>query len=348
MDVDVVVVGAGVMGTAAARSLARAGREVVLLEQFDLGHARGSSHGRSRIFRLSYRDPTYVRMAQEALPLWRQLEEEAGEQIVRTTGGLDLGPAVDGHARALASCGASFEMLGGEEVAERFPAVRTPRDARALYQPEAGVIRADRAVSAFVRSSKNHGARVRDRTRVIGVAARRDGVEVRTADETLSAPVAVVTAGAWARGLLSGAGIDIPTRPTRETVAYFRLAADRLPTLVEWGAPAGYALPSPGQGIKAGEHGAGPEIDPDSESPGPNLASVERLRAWVSERFPSAQADPHHAETCLYTNTPDESFIVERRGPIVIGSPCSGHGFKFAPLIGEGLARMAVSGSRFP
>jgi sarcosine oxidase len=344
-DVDVVVVGAGVMGAATARSLARAGREVALLEQFELGHARGSSHGRSRIFRFSYHDPMYVRMAQEALPLWRELEAETGDTILRTIGGLDLGPAVDGHARALRACGAAFELLRSEEAAERFPVLRLPRDVRTLFQPDAGVIRADRAVSAFVHSATKHGAQVRERCRVLGLAARGDRAEVRTATETFRGRVAVVTAGAWARELLSGAGIDILTRPTRETVAYFRLDDDRLPTLVEWGPPAGYALPSPGQGIKAGEHGAGPEIDPDSESSGPSQASVGRLRAWVSERFPSAEPDPHHVETCLYTNTPDESFILERRGPIVIGSPCSGHGFKFAPWIGDRLARLAVSGT---
>ena len=343
-DVDVVVIGGGVMGAATARSLARAGREVTLVEQFDLGHARGSSHGRSRIFRLSYHDPMYVRMAQEALPLWRQLEEEAREEILRTTGGIDLGPAIDRHARALRSCGAAFEVLSGEQVAERFPALRMSRDARALFQPDAGVVRADRAVAALVDSAAIHGAHVLERARVLGLAARDDRAEVRTESETFRAHVAVVTAGAWARDLLAGAGIDIPTRPTRETVAYFHVGDDRIPTLVEWGSPAGYALPSPGQGVKAGEHGAGPDVDPNTES-GPNQSSVDRLREWVRERFASAEPGPHHVETCLYTNTPDQGFIVERRGPIVIGSPCSGHGFKFAPLIGERLARLAASSS---
>jgi sarcosine oxidase len=343
-DVDAVVVGAGVMGAATARGLARAGHQVVLLERFELGHARGSSHGRSRIFRFSYQDPMYARMAQQALPLWRELEEEAGQELLRTTGGIDLGPAVDGHARALHACGAAFELLGGEELVERFPALNVPPEDRALFQPDAGVVLADRAVAALIASAVDHGTDVRERTQVLGLTTREQGVEVSTPAETLRARVVVVTAGAWARGLLSGSGIDIPTRPTRETVAYFSLQDDGLPTLVEWGSPAGYALPSPGQGIKAGEHGAGPEIDPDAEPAGPSQASVDRLRAWVRERFPAADPEPHHAETCLYTNTPDESFILDRRGPIVIGSPCSGHGFKFAPLIGERLARLATSG----
>jgi sarcosine oxidase len=340
-DVDVVVVGAGVMGAATGWSLARAGRDVVLLEQFEVGHSRGSSHGRARIFRFSYPDPTYVRMAQEALPLWRELEAESGEEILRNTGGIDLGPAVDEHARALDSCGAAFQIVDGEEVGLRFPSLSLPRKARALFQPDAGVLRADRAVAAFLDSAAKSGTEIREETRVLGLAARGDLAEVRTEGETFRARVAVVTAGAWARGLLTGAGIDIPARPTRETVAYFRLEDDRVPTLVEWGSPAGYALPSRGQGVKAGEHGAGPEVDPDTES-GPNRGSVDRLRAWIRQRFPSARPEPHLVETCLYTNTPDESFILERRGPIVIGSPCSGHGFKFAPLIGERLARLAI------
>jgi sarcosine oxidase len=165
---------------------------------------------------------------------------------------------------------------------------------------------------------------------------------IHVADERLAAPVVVVTAGAWARALLAGAGLDIPTRPTRETVSYFPFEDGPLPTLVEWRQPAVYALPSPGQGLKVGEHVAGPEVDPDDTGP-PSRASIERAAAWVARRFPGARPVAHLAETCLYTNTPDEHFILERHGAIVVGSPCSGHGFKFAPLIGERLADLACS-----
>jgi sarcosine oxidase len=163
---------------------------------------------------------------------------------------------------------------------------------------------------------------------------------VHTDHAVFEAPVVVVTAGGWARNLLATAGIDLPVRVTRETVAYFELLGDTPPPIVEWGDPSVYALPSPGQGIKAAQHIAGPETDPDEEA-SPSTASVDVVSSWIQRRLPNANAVPHLVETCIYTNTLDESFILERHGPVVVGSPCSGHGFKFAPLIGERLASLA-------
>jgi sarcosine oxidase len=339
---DVVVVGAGVMGAATARSVARRGRRTLLLERFALGHKRGSSHGRSRIFRLSYPDPMYVRMAQEALPLWRALEGDAGVDLLTTTGGLDCGPGIDANAGALAACGAECEMLDGEEAARRWPGLAFPAPEPVLYHPDGGYVRADDAVAACARTAAAAGAEMREGAPVTAVEAAGDRARVVVGGETIEAPVAVVTAGAWARGLLAGAGIDIPTRPTRETVSYFRIEDGSLPTVVEWARPALYALPSPGQGLKVGEHVAGPEIDPDADGP-PSRDSIEATSAWIARRFPSAEPVAHLSETCLYTNTPDEHFILERHGPVVVGSPCSGHGFKFAPLIGERLADLACA-----
>jgi sarcosine oxidase len=167
---------------------------------------------------------------------------------------------------------------------------------------------------------------------------------VETDHETYRASVVVVTAGSWVRDLVEPLGIEIEVRPTRETVAYFGLdESAEVPSLVEWSEPAGYALRSPGQGVKAGEHGTGPDADPNQEA-SPRREAVERIGAWVGRRFPDVDPEPHLAETCLYTNTRDESFILERHGPVVLGSPCSGHGFKFAPWIGRRLADLATSG----
>jgi sarcosine oxidase len=339
--VDVVVIGAGVMGSAAARALARAGREVVLLERFGLGHTKGSSHGRSRIFRFSYGDRRYVRLAMAALPLWRELEEDAGEELLRVTGGLDLGPAVPEHAAALGAEGARSEVLDPGEAGWRFPFVTFP-PGPILFQPDAGYVLADRAVAALARTARAAGAEILEERPALSVAPDGDHAVVETEGRSFRAGAAVVTAGGWARPLLRGPGIELPVRPTRETVAYFRLDESVvMPSVVEWNRPAGYALRSPGQGIKAGEHGTGPDTDPDDEGP-PDPAAVERVAAWVRSRFPDADPEPHLAETCIYTNTADESFVLERHGPIVVGSPCSGHGFKFAPWIGRRLARLAT------
>jgi sarcosine oxidase len=339
-DVDALVIGVGVMGAAAGWSLSRAGREVLMLEQFAVGHRRGSSHGASRIFRLSYEDPRFVRMAQEAQPRWRALEEASGMQLLTTTGGLDIGERLDRHAEALRECDVPFEQLASVEVGQRFPAVSSSVGP-ALFQPDGGIVAADEAVRAFLDAARSGGTTVLEHAAVVALSERAGMVEIRTEGEAYRARTAVVTAGAWAAKLLGGTGIKLPTRPTRETVAYFHVDGDgSLPTVVDWGTPAVYSLPSPGQGLKVGEHQAGPTADPDEEG-APDEASVARVSAWVRERFPAAEREPHLVETCLYTNTADEGFILERHGAVIVGSACSGHGFKFAPVIGDRLAALA-------
>lgn len=344
--VDVVVVGAGVMGAAAGWRLTRARREVVLLEQFEVGHDRGSSHGAARVFRFSYDEPRYVAMAMEALPLWRRLEEDSGQELLTVTGGFDLGPParLAAHQEALDSRGAVWDLVTGIEVNRRFPAVTPPEGTKVLFQPDAGVLAADRAVQAMVAVAGAEGLELKERTRVATIRPNHAGVEVITTKDTLQANLVVVTAGAWARPLLAGAAIDLPVNPSRETVSFFPVEQGRtLPVFVEWLEGPGplYALESPGQGLKTGWHHTGHQANPnDRGNVEPEI--VGRMSAWVAERFPLVSPVAHHAETCLYTNTVDESFILERRGPILIGSACSGHGFKFAPLIGERLARLAA------
>lgn len=335
----VVVVGAGVMGCSTAYALARRGIDTTLVEQFHIGHKRGSSHGASRIFRFSYPDARYVAKAMQALPLWRALERETDEPLLVTTGGLDTGKSLTDHVSALRSCGAPAELLTGVQAGKRWPHLKLAPDTDVLYQPDAGIVLADRAVAAFSSGAARAGATVIENARVASLEPGRDGVDIK-AVRALSADAVVVTAGAWARKLLADIDIHLDTRPTRETVAYFDYRGPTPPTLVEWGQPSIYALPSPGHGLKAGEHVAGPTTDPDR--PGEvNDESIDRLRDWIATRYPRAASEPSLAETCLYTNTPDEHFVLRTYGRVVVGSPCSGHGFKFAPLIGEQLADLA-------
>jgi sarcosine oxidase len=345
--VEAVVIGAGVAGSAAARALAQGGREVLVLEQFELNHTRGSSHGTSRIFRFSYDDPTYVRMAMEALPLWRDLEAETGESLILRLGGIDCGKDISVHARALELCGAAHEVISPAAVSKRFPRLRLSGDRDVLLHPDAGIAVADKALGAFISSARAAGAEVGERRPVRELGTDGGRAIVVTDDATYSADVAVVTAGAWARSLLEPVGIDLPVVPTRETVAYFSMADElSCPTIVDWREPSAfYSLPSPGVGIKAGEHHAGPVTDPDE--PGDvDEDSVERISEWIAERYPAADPHPVAAETCIYTNTADESFVFERHGPIVVGSACSGHGFKFGPLTGARLAELATAPAR--
>ena len=329
------------MGSATAYSLAKRDHDVTLYEQFEIGHRRGSSHGSSRIFRFSYPDARYVAMAMEALPLWRLLEREIDEPLLTTTGGLDMGKDLAEHVGALKACGARNELMAGAAAGVRWPNLTLPPREEVLYQADAGIVLADRAVAAFATGFKRRGGAIRERSPVETLDVDSARVTVGTDEEPYDA--AVVTAGAWASSLLSRVGIELNTRPTRETVVYFDYSGPPPPTLVEWGDPSIYSLSAPGYGLKAGEHIAGPETDPDKEGT-VNDASVERLQNWVADRFPLAGREVLHAETCLYTNTPDEHFVLRRYGKVVVGSPCSGHGFKFGPLIGEQLADLAEQG----
>jgi sarcosine oxidase len=338
--VDVVVIGAGAMGSATAWWLARRGVDVVLLEQFQPGHTLGSSHGGTRIFRFAYYDPTYVRMAQAALPLWRELEDDAGEPLLEITGAIDHGnPAsIDMVADAMAACDAPFERLAPEAAVERWPALRF--DGSVLFHADGGRCLADATVAALQRRAAAHGADVRFDTKA-SVRVVGDTVEVDAGGETLTAPVAVVTAGAWVTKVL---GSQAPTvTVTQEQVQHFTPIVDQeWPSFIHHRDRWIYGLLTPGEGVKVDEHFAGAVIDPDTRVPR-NLEHDAEMVRYVEEWMPGLDPTPRHKAECLYTTTPDESFVLERVGPVVIGSPCSGHGFKFTPLIGQRLADLALN-----
>jgi len=338
--VDVLVIGAGVMGASTAYALARAGRTVTILEQFARGHTRGSSHGKSRIFRFSYPESHYVEMGIESLRLWRELEEDGGVRILEQTGGFDYGEGIESNAAALEAVGAEARSMRGREAMERWPLVRFEPDEPVLFSPDAGWTNADLAVETFTRLARDRGVDLREQQRVREIDPRDDHVIVRTTDGSWTARSVVVTAGAWAKDLLVQLDIDLPVTPIRQTAVFFR-QSQQAPPLVEWSDPLFYALPDPDHGLKAAEHVlvATPD-DPDEEG-APDLRSAERVAAWVRERFPTAEPEPADMQTCFYTVTDDESFVIERNGRVVVGSPCSGHGFKFAPVIGRRIAALA-------
>jgi sarcosine oxidase len=354
-DFDVIVVGGGAMGTAAARVLAERGRATLLLERFDVGHSRGSSGGPIRVFRLAYDHPDYVRMARIALEAWRELEEAAGEPLLVTTGGIYIGGGAGRFAAALGAAGERVRYIAQETATERWPGLRLPPRMELLVDEEGGVCYAERTVLAQVRLFVQAGGTLMQQTRVKRVEASSDGARVLTAHETFRAPVAVVTAGSWAGPLLAEAGMRLPLTPSLEQVSYYRIAQpSALPTVVDWTGPpiedatggsvrVTYAVPHPEEPgtLKIGLDGSGPDVDAETRSFDPDPERLARADLWAEERFvePVPSRPP---ETCLYTNTPDGEFVLDRVGPIVIGSPCSGHGFKFTPLIGLILTALAT------
>jgi sarcosine oxidase len=342
---DAIVVGAGAMGSATAWWLARRGRSVLLLDRFEQGHVRGSSHGGVRIFRFAYPDPDYVRLARAALPLWRELEDEAGVPLVEVVGGVDHGDqaSVEAVAAALEAAGAPGTLVPAAEAEERWPGFRF--DGPVLWSADGGRCWADAAVRALQDRAAAHGADVRFGEAAESVLASGDEAVVRTAGGEHRAPVAVVTAGSWVAKLL-GATVPLPpTTVSREQPVHFPTADPTAgpgwPSFIHHRDPWTYGCWSPAEGVKVGLHHTGPLVDPDTRTFDVDGDMLARVVEYVERWLPGLVPEPQFPTTCLYTTTPDEDFVLDRRGPIVVGSPCSGHGFKFTPVVGRILADLA-------
>src|SRR5262245_19762872 len=326
------------MGLASAWALARAGRDVTVLEQYEVGNPLGSSHGESRIFRFAYDEPEWVALAQEALPLWRELEKESRTQLLSLTGLLDARRDSAPLRSALDACSAEYERLDAAEVERRYGIV-LEEGVEGVLERHGGIVRADRALAAFSR-----GIPVETNVRVIELAASDGSVTLRTSQGEIEAELAVVAAGGWATPLLADAGIDLETEVSQETVSYYRLpGVETLPSVIDWNEHTGrhaYSLAG-GEGLlKVGLHHTGSKVEPGTPGePDPEAGAGQA--AWVARRFPAADPEPIRAETCLYTNIDDDRFVIERHGPIIDCSACSGHGFKFAPAIGTRVAALA-------
>lgn len=351
---ETVVVGGGAMGSATAWQLARRGREVTLLERFGERHHQGASHGRTRNFNVAYADPTYQAMVQEAAVLWRELEAESGATLLDLVGQTNHGEGVaPDAAETLRALGVEAEMLPVEAAGERWRGIRY--DTRVLHLPQAGRVYAEDAVVALQQQAAAHGAEVLLETPVEDILPRPDAtVEVVTGGSSYLAQTVVVTAGAWTEQLL-GAHVALPhLRVTQEQPAHFAIAdheavwpsynhlpADGDPRLLSLV----YGMLTPGEGVKAGWHAVGPETDPDRRSFRPDPDQLAALQRYAADWLPGV--DPASCEpiSCTYTLTRDEHFVLDRRGPIVVGAGFSGHGFKFVPTIGRVLADLVV-GSR--
>jgi len=346
----IAVVGAGLMGAATAWELARRGHEVTLIEAYDIGHRHGSSHGSSRIIRRAYADPFYVQLTGQAYEKWRELESDSSTPLLRTTGGLDMGDDSDPKAIAelLSAAGVPHELLGPEEASERWPYIRITGPV--LHHPDAGVVDADQTVAACVRQAKEHGAEVIIGTRVTDIDLQGgERVLLCTDDDReVLADTVVIATGAW----LPEFELPVPLPPlevTQQQVFHFpqRDPSVQWPTLIWDGALHLYGLPSGSDGgplptVKVAEHDRGTPTTARTRSRVVDASSRTRVSGFVRDRLPGLDPDPVAEATCLYTTTPDEDFVLDRHGPFVIVSPCSGHGAKFTPLIGAMAADLAT------
>lgn len=356
---NAIVVGVGGVGSATCYELARRGKRVLGLERFDIPHDMGSSHGHTRIIRLAYyEDPSYVMLLLRSYELWRQIQAHVGEQLLHITGSIDAGPAdswvFKGALRSAIEHNLPHEVLTGVELARRFPAYRLPFETMALLQPEGGFLVPERCIVSYVQAAQALGAEIHGRERVLGWEPAGEGVRVRTDHDVYTADRLVVTAGAW-----NGELVDVLAgllEPERQVLAWLQpgnpalFQPGRFPVfncLVDEGRYYGfpiYGVP----GFKFGRyHHLEEVVDPERVNREPTVEDEAILREFADRYFPEGNGPTMALKQCMFTNTPDHHFIIDlhpRYPQVSFTSPCSGHGFKFASVIGEIMADLAERG----
>jgi sarcosine oxidase len=358
-EFDAIVVGVGGMGSAAVAHLAGRGLDVLGLERYDVPHAQGSSHGLTRIIRLpQYEDPTYVPLVRRALDLWRDLNDWYGHRLFHPTGTIDFGPPdsdiIAGSRRSCSVHGIDHELLSGAEVRDRFPGYGLPEEYRAVYQPDGGFLHVERCTVAHVERAHAHGATVRAREGVEDWTSTETGVRVTTDRGVYEAESLVVTAGAWTGELLPSLAPYLT--PERQVLGWFqpddpkRFAPERFPVFVAdvpeghyYGFPR-YEVP----GFKIGKYNhRGETGTPADLKREPDRIDERVLRDCVDAHFPRAAGPTMQLSTCLFTNSPDEEFLIDTHpeyDSVVVAAGFSGHGFKFASVVGEILADLTIDG----
>jgi monomeric sarcosine oxidase len=359
-DWDAIVVGLGAIGSGAVYWLARErGDRVLGLERFELGHAKGASSDHSRIIRLSYHRPDYVRLAKRAYATWAEVEAESGAKVVTSTGGLDLWPRdaiipMEDYTGSLAAEQVGFETLDGAEVRRRWPQWNVPDDLRAMWQPAGGLADPFKGNAAHRRLATERGATLLDDTPVTAIRDAGGGdLEVVTPEATYRTANVVIAADAWTNALLAPFGRHLPLTITKEQVTYYAcpdpaaFAPERFPVWIWMDDPCFYGFPTYGEaGPKAAQDVGGESVDPDERTFDRDEAAFARLGDFLATYLPDAVGPPILTRTCLYTLTPDRDFVVDRvpEAPGVLVALGAAHGFKYASVLGRVLAELALDG----
>lgn len=359
---DVIVIGLGGMGSAAVYQLARRGKRVLGLEQYTPAHDRGSSHGKSRVIRQAYFEhPSYVPLLLRAYELWAQIESETGEELLTITGGVMIGSpksaTVAGSIRSAQEHGLFHEILDATEIQKRFPPLKPVGEAIALYEKKAGFLRPEKSVNAHLQRATQLGATLQFEEPVLDWdAPGGDGVQVITARGCYQAERLIISPGAWALEMLK---LNLPLSVERQVLYWFDPVGGIEPFLPErfpiyiWEADDGlqfYGFPAHGgqkEGVKVAFFYMGVPCTPETINRTVQEDEILKMRSYLNDHIPALNGRLLNAVTCMYTNTPDQHFIIglhPKHPQVTIASPCSGHGYKFASVIGEILAELATQG----
>jgi sarcosine oxidase len=359
-DFDYIVLGLGGLGSGAAYWLARvAGQDVLGLEQFEVGHVRGESQDHSRIIRLSYHTPAYVRLAKRAYESWAVLEADAKQPCILRTGGLDVAPRdgsipLDPYVASMRAEAVEFEELDAREIMRRWPPFTLPEGSRGLYQPAGGIAMAARANAAHQRLAREHGATLTDRNPVTSVRSVGGEVEVVAGEKAFRCRKLVVAAGPWSNTVLGMLGLTLPLEVTQEQVTYYaspylkEFEPGRFPVWIWMDDPCFYGFPAFGEpAVKLAQDAGGKLVTADTRSFDPDPENSLRVDRWARQYLPKALGPVHLARTCLYTLTPDRDFVIDTvpGHPDIVVAIGAGHAFKFASVIGRILSELALGGT---
>ena len=358
-DFEYIALGLGGIGSGAAYWLARsAGRDVLGLEQFELGHVRGESQDHSRIIRLSYHTPGYVRLAKRAYQTWAMLEADAKEPCILKTGGLDIAPSgsqipLDPYIASMQAEGVEFEQLGGAEIMRRWPQFTLPADCVGLFQAEGGIAMAARANAVHQRMAREYGATLKDQSPVSSIRSVGNEVEVIAGGRAYRCRRLVVAPGPWSNTVLGWLGLELPLEVTQEQVSYFatphlkEFEPGRFPVWIWMDDPCYYGFPVFGErATKLAQDAGGRPVTADTRTFEPDPANSAGVEAWARTHLPKALGPLLYTRTCLYTLTPDRDFVIDivPEHPGVAIAIGAGHAFKFASVIGRILSELALQG----
>ncbi|RVU03040.1 N-methyl-L-tryptophan oxidase [Mucilaginibacter limnophilus] len=355
---DVMVLGLGAAGSSALYHLSKTGKRVCGIDQFEPPHAQGSSHGQSRITRQAYHeDPLYVPFIKKAYELWDEVEKNSGKQLFLKTGGLMLGSpdagVIKGAELSARTHDIPYEYLSNHEISKRFPALKPNKDTVGVLEKNAGILFPEECVKVHLELATANGAKIHTSEKVLAVTAGTDMVEVVTGNATYSANKAIISTGAWISEFLPD--LNLPLSVERQVLYWFKtnnvhqadiFAPQNLPVYIWEYAPKKmfYGFPDLGDGIKVAHHHVGEPTTPHTLNRNISDEEVEAMQDVVKEYF-NLKPEFNYGAVCMYTNTPDERFVIDYHPAhknIIIASPCTGHGFKFASITGKLLSQLAL------
>ncbi len=360
-EYDTIVLGLGGLGSAALYWLARRqGERVLGLEQFAIGHLNGGSQDHSRIIRLSYHTPAYVELAKQAYAAWAEVEQDADEQLIFKTGGIDLWPAdpaypMSDYTGSMDAAGVAYERLSAAAVMARWPQFRLTDEVTGIFQEQAGMATPNLSNAAHLRLAKRYGAVIRDNAPVEAVTPLPGGgVEVVAGGTTYRCGHLIVAAGAWTNELLAQIARPVHLTVTQEQVTYYNspqtadFMPDRFPVWIWMDEPSYYGFPVFGEaGPKAAQDVGGDRVTARTRTFEPNPATVARLETFLGGILPGVLGPHILTRTCLYAMPPDRDFVLDTlpEHPAISVAIGAGHAYKFASLIGKTLSELAIDGT---